>query len=204
MGLLRLLGSLKSQVSFAKEPYKRDDILQSRHILVVAMVYCIINYRSLLQQSPIKETIFCRRDISQSLQCINNCCGLQYGVATNSRLLKIIGLFCKRTLQKRRYSANEPYHFKEPTNRSHPILFGATSATAYSYSTRTRTHTYTLSLSHTHTHTHAITHARTRTHTRTHIHIHTHSRAHMHTHTHIHIHTCWLTCGADGSCHTYE
>jgi len=43
------------------------------------------------------------------------------GVATISRLLKIIGLFCKRALQKRRYSAKETYNFKEPTNRSHPI-----------------------------------------------------------------------------------
>ena len=45
----------------------------------------------------------------------------RYGVATISRLLKIIGLFCKRALLKRRYSANETYHFWEPTNRSHPI-----------------------------------------------------------------------------------
>jgi len=44
-----------------------------------------------------------------------------YGVATISRLLKIIGLFCKRALYKRRYSAKETYDFKEPTNRSHPI-----------------------------------------------------------------------------------
>jgi len=43
-----------------------------------------------------------------------------YGVATMSRILKIIGLFCKKTLQKRRYSAKETYDFKEPTNRSHP------------------------------------------------------------------------------------
>ena len=28
IGWLRLVGSLKLQVSFAKEPYKRDDILQ--------------------------------------------------------------------------------------------------------------------------------------------------------------------------------
>jgi len=42
-------------------------------------------------------------------------------MATISRLLKIIGLFCKRALQKRRNSANETYHLKEPTNRSHPI-----------------------------------------------------------------------------------
>jgi len=45
-----------------------------------------------------------------------------YGVATTSRRLKIIGLFCKRALWRRRYSAKETYNFKEPTNRSHPIV----------------------------------------------------------------------------------
>jgi len=45
----------------------------------------------------------------------------RYGAATISRLLQIIGLFCKRALQKRLYSAKETYHFKEPTNCSHPI-----------------------------------------------------------------------------------
>jgi len=30
MGWLRLVGSLKLQVSFAKEPYERDDILQKK------------------------------------------------------------------------------------------------------------------------------------------------------------------------------
>ena len=30
MGWLRIVGSLKLQVFFAKEPYKRDDILQER------------------------------------------------------------------------------------------------------------------------------------------------------------------------------
>ena len=48
-----------------------------------------------------------------------------YGVATISRLLKIIGLFCKRALFKRRNLANETYNFKEPTNRSHPIRMEA-------------------------------------------------------------------------------
>ena len=45
-----------------------------------------------------------------------------YGVATISRLLKIIGLFCKRALYKRLYFAEETYNFKEPTNCSHPIV----------------------------------------------------------------------------------
>jgi len=45
-----------------------------------------------------------------------------YGVATISRLLQMLGLFCKRALYKRLYSAIETYNFKEPTNRSHPIV----------------------------------------------------------------------------------
>ena len=42
------------------------------------------------------------------------------GVAMISRLVKIVGLFCKRALIKRWYSAKDTYHFKEPTRRSHP------------------------------------------------------------------------------------
>ena len=37
-----------------------------------------------------------------------------YGVATVSRIDKITGPFCKRTLSKRLYSAKETYNFKEP------------------------------------------------------------------------------------------
>ena len=36
MGWLRLVGSLKLYVSFAKEPYKRDDILQKRPVILRA------------------------------------------------------------------------------------------------------------------------------------------------------------------------
>ena len=48
----------------------------------------------------------------------------RYGVATISRLLKIIGLFCKWALEKRLYSAKDTCKFEEPTNRSHPIPQG--------------------------------------------------------------------------------
>jgi len=45
-----------------------------------------------------------------------------YGVATISRLLKIIGLlFADYSLFYRALFQNETYNFKEPTNRSHPI-----------------------------------------------------------------------------------
>jgi len=48
-------------------------------------------------------------------------CG--YGVATVSRIDKIIGLFCKRAQsKKRRYSAKETYNFIDPTDLQ--ILWG--------------------------------------------------------------------------------
>jgi len=45
-----------------------------------------------------------------------------YGVATISRLLKIIGLFCRILSLFKGSFAKETYNFKEPTNRSHPIV----------------------------------------------------------------------------------
>jgi len=44
-----------------------------------------------------------------------------YGVTTISRLLKIIGLFCKISSLLKGSFAKETCSFKEPTNRSHPI-----------------------------------------------------------------------------------
>jgi len=46
---------------------------------------------------------------------------ITYGVATISRMLKNIGLFCKRALQKRPVFCKETCIFKHPTHRSHPI-----------------------------------------------------------------------------------
>ena len=46
---------------------------------------------------------------------------VSYGVALVSRIDKIIGLFCKRALQKGEYSAQETCDFIDPTDRSHPI-----------------------------------------------------------------------------------
>jgi len=43
-----------------------------------------------------------------------------------SRIDKIVGLFCKRALQERRYSAKETYNSIDPANRSHPINEGDT------------------------------------------------------------------------------
>jgi len=46
---------------------------------------------------------------------------MHYGVALVSRIDKTIGLFCKRALQTRQYSAKETYNFINPTDCSHPI-----------------------------------------------------------------------------------
>jgi len=49
------------------------------------------------------------------------CMFVTYGVASVSKVDKMTGLFCKRALENRLYSAQKTYNFKEPTNRSHPI-----------------------------------------------------------------------------------
>ena len=43
-------------------------------------------------------------------------------MATISRLLKIIGLFCRISSLLQGSFAKETCNFKEPTNRSHPIV----------------------------------------------------------------------------------
>jgi len=45
-----------------------------------------------------------------------------YGVATISRLLNMIGLFCRISSLLEVSFAKETYTFKEPTSRSHPII----------------------------------------------------------------------------------
>ena len=85
---------------------------------------CITEYESTLYHMYVCKYLLCITRIhrvrvySVSHGFTENC---SYGVATISRLLKIVGLFCKRALQKRPIFSKETYNFKEPTNRSHPI-----------------------------------------------------------------------------------
>ena len=44
MGWLRLVGSLKVKVTFAKEPYKRDDILQKRPVILRSLLMIATPY----------------------------------------------------------------------------------------------------------------------------------------------------------------
>jgi len=77
MGWLRLVGSLQLYVSFAKEPCKRDYILQKRlrilrGLLIVATPYPIVptshialynNYMSLWQNIVSFIGLFCKSDL---------------------------------------------------------------------------------------------------------------------------------------------
>jgi len=72
MGWLPPVGSLKLQVSFAKEPYKRAGILQKRLIILKSLLIVATPYLCL--ESPVWEVGLIRR------------------------LLPIIRLFCKRAL----------------------------------------------------------------------------------------------------------
>ena len=74
--------------------------------LYVSFAEYSLFYRALLQKRP-------------TIPCVET--QWVYGVATMSRLLKIIGLFCKSALQKRLYSAKETYNSKVSTHCSHPI-----------------------------------------------------------------------------------
>ena len=110
MGWLWLVGLITLQVSFAKEPYKTDNILQKNPIIVYMkrferLCYGVATISRLLKIMG----LFCR--ISSLLR-----------VARISRLLEIMGLFCRMSSLLQGFFAQETYHFKEPTNRSHPIL----------------------------------------------------------------------------------
>jgi len=101
----RLMSPFHSQLHFF-----RMQVYVSKCISIFICIYIYI-YMYMDESRPKSMA----RDTTWFMLNLNN------GLATISRLLKITGLFCKRALSKRTYSAKETYNFKEPTNRSHPI-----------------------------------------------------------------------------------
>jgi len=75
--------------------------------------FCELTFEKALLNAPIAFS---------SLTINSQLTNTSYGVATISRMLKNIGLFCKRALQKRPVFCKETCIFKHPTNRSHPIV----------------------------------------------------------------------------------
>ena len=84
-------------------------------------------YRALSQKRPIiLKSLLIVADILYDMNVTKSyihACNIHsfYGVATVSRLLKIIGIFCRISSLLYGSFAKETHDFKEPTNRSHPI-----------------------------------------------------------------------------------
>jgi len=113
MRWLRLVGSWKLQVSFAKEPNKRECILRKRHVIVRSLLIVANPYVrtcrmvSVWMQRATRLSTHIHGDTVQHTALHRNTDTIYiyvyvythiYGVASTSRLLKTIGLFCKRAL----------------------------------------------------------------------------------------------------------
>jgi len=108
MGWLRLVGSLKLQVSFAKEPYERDHILQKRPIIIRSLLIVATPYAygpldcsktlqhtvthcntlqhtathcNTLQHTATRTRLLVVTVICSVLQCVAVCCGVLRCVA---------------------------------------------------------------------------------------------------------------------------
>jgi len=124
-------------------------------------------------------------------------------VATISRLLKILGLFCRIESLLLGSFAKKTYNFKEPTNRSHPIMYHArkciyTHICIITYKWHTHSNTHMLDEQtnvhaykrHTHIYTYLYTYPRQHAH-RTHV---THTLSQMRHSAHASRDECICVC----------
>ena len=142
MGWLGLVGSIKLQVSFAKEPHKTDCILQKRPVVLKSLLIAATPYiKTLFDGAPAS---FCTcMQVSFAKEPYKRDCILQkryvvlidgasaplctctakctYGVPTVSSIDQIIGLFCRISSLLQVSFAKETYNFIDPTNQSLPI-----------------------------------------------------------------------------------
>ena len=132
LGSLRWVGSLKWCVAFAKEPYKRDYIMQKRPMNVLALVTrALASFQKTLValfEETAKDVLWFAKQLYLH--------HLKRGKSTANFIpkdpLKIISkepykIIFKRALQTKEASPTCPFwiatsHFKEPTNHSYPIV----------------------------------------------------------------------------------
>jgi len=109
MGWLQWVGCLKIQVSLQNTDLFCRALLQKRPIFLSILLIVATPYQERRETST-KKDVF-RETSSRDV----------YGVATISRMLENIGLFCKRALQKRPVFWKQTCIFKHPTHRIRPI-----------------------------------------------------------------------------------
>jgi len=103
---------------FQKDFCSSKEILSQRfmyiyiHMHIHIYIYVYILLRSSNYQQSDAMILMKNKKMAALLKMVTFC----YGVAKISRLLIMLGLFCKRALLKRRYSAKKTYNFKKPTN----------------------------------------------------------------------------------------
>jgi len=73
-----------------------------------------------IKESGLFFLCFKLQDIKESRTFLIGLGGYKYGVATVSRIDKIIGLFCRMLSLLEGSFAKETYNFIDPTDRSHP------------------------------------------------------------------------------------
>jgi hypothetical protein len=73
MGWLRLVGSLKLQVYFAKEPYQRDDILQKRPVILRSLLIVATPYALGKQQRKKSVCVRQRERAIRETMCVRVC-----------------------------------------------------------------------------------------------------------------------------------
>ena len=124
-----------------------------------------------------------------------------YGVATMSRPLQIIGLFCRILFLFKGSFAKETYDFKEPTDRSHPIR-AMRNVNGAIMSARTRcsrvqqlreVHLYSALCVYVHIHIYICTYTYIFTFTYVYVHIHIYIYVHIHIYMYVYIHICTYT-----------
>ena len=127
---LRVMSQSKIDMSHASHTNVSYGVATMSRLHKMIGLFCRIS--SLLQGSFAKETCNFKEPTSGSHPISHprmsrasfihaSHTNVSYGVATMSRLHKITGLFCRISSILQGSFAKETYHFKEPTNRSHPI-----------------------------------------------------------------------------------
>jgi len=115
MGWLHVVDFLKLQVSFAKEPFKKRRYSAKETYDFKEPTnrsHPIVEYYNTLQRIATRTATH-RSTLQHTAR--------HYGVATDSRIDQIIGLFCKIMSLLQGSFTKETYDFIDPTDQSHPI-----------------------------------------------------------------------------------